>query len=143
MEKIGNLVGTALESIPYIKYFAGLGKLRSSGITDLRYGNICESDWRGQKKFSRTKDNRLIIPLSEQINHIAFAAHLGKQPRKLNYHVLGDGLVQVNSALGVHKQPERNLGFSATQKMILPNMGHFDLLRSRMVSDTIKRQLAR
>lgn len=142
MEKIGSYVQKSLDAIPYIKHFARLGKLRSAGITDLRYGHICESDWRGQHKYGPTKDNRLIIPLSEHINHYTFAAHLGVQSGKLNYQVLGDGLVQVNSALGIHKRNERSLNFPDTHKMILSEMGHFDLLKTDIIPEKIKETLA-
>lgn len=46
LERAGNLVDIALEVSPYSEALARLGKIRSAGTTDLRYGNLVDEDWK-------------------------------------------------------------------------------------------------
>ena len=54
LEKLGNYLDLVLEAIPYAKPFARLGKIRSAGVTDLRYGNLLEEDWQDEDRFKNT-----------------------------------------------------------------------------------------
>ncbi|WP_413916314.1 hypothetical protein [Candidatus Skiveiella danica] len=47
LERAGNWVDTILGSTPFTAPFARLGKLRSAGITDLRYGHVLDPTGRG------------------------------------------------------------------------------------------------
>ena len=103
LERVGHYVDRLLELIPYVKPFARLGKMRSSGITDLRFGNLVETDWKGQDRFENRKDERAHVALPEGVNCYAIAAIKGKKAGGLKDQLIGDGLVQLESALGKQK----------------------------------------
>jgi hypothetical protein len=46
LERIGNWVDVILGKTPYAAAFGKLGKIRSAGVTDLRYGNLLDEDWK-------------------------------------------------------------------------------------------------
>ena len=56
LERIGNWVDVILGKAPYVAAFGRLGKIRSAGVTDLRYGNSVDEDWRGRDRFAREPD---------------------------------------------------------------------------------------
>lgn len=138
LEKAGNLVDVILETNLYSAPFSRLGKIRSSGVTDLRFGNVVDDDWSGQDRFKLSSDKRKPIPLPESVECYAIAAVAGKSPNLLNDGLVGDGLVTVNSALGRHKKPEFNLSFPADHQWMGRNMGHLSLLDHADVYTTIK-----
>lgn len=65
LERIGNYVHVTLDTIPHTRPFARLGKIRSTGITDLRYGNLTDEDWSNVETFELHRDQRQHIPLPE------------------------------------------------------------------------------
>ncbi len=138
LERGGNWVDTLLTISPYSAPFARLGKLRSSGVTDLRYGNIVDEDWQGQDRFSMVGDRRVAVPLPAHVACFTIAASLAQASGKFADHVIGDGLVTVNSALGWHKRPEMRLAFGAENQWIGRNMSHTELLCRPEVYKTIK-----
>ncbi len=48
LERIGNWVDVVIGRTPYAAAFARLGKMRSAGVTDLRFGALVDEDWRGR-----------------------------------------------------------------------------------------------
>ena len=73
MERGGNGIDALLGVSPYSAPFARLGKIRSAGITDLRYGNLVHEDWQGRDRFARG-DRRRFVPLPEGVRCYAIAA---------------------------------------------------------------------
>jgi hypothetical protein len=102
--------------------------LRSAGITDLRYGNVLDDDWRDRDRFARMGDQRGPAPLPTDVACYAVAARLGRGSFDARALVLGDGLVPVDSALGRHREPERALDFPESRCFVGHDMSHFDLL---------------
>ena len=51
MERGGQWLHLALNKSRYTAAFAHLGRVRSAGITDLRYGNLLDGDWLGRDRF--------------------------------------------------------------------------------------------
>jgi hypothetical protein len=139
LEKGGNWVNILLEISPYSSPFSRLGKIRSCGVTDLRYGNVVEADWKEQDRFEFSGDPRTPVPLPENVQCYSIAAVTGKKATKLNDDLIGDGLVTVNSALGLHKKPEFNLLFPKTNQWVGRNMNHMDLLSHPQVYERIKK----
>ncbi|MBP6471796.1 MAG: alpha/beta fold hydrolase [Chloroflexi bacterium] len=141
LERNGNLVDVLLESIPHTAPFARLGKRRSAGITDLRYGNLLDEDWRGADRFAYAPDSRGIVPLPPSVQCFALAATLGKEQGTLKERLLGDGLVPLASALGQHTDQNRSLSFPESQQWIGFEMSHLDLLSRPEVMAQISRWL--
>ena len=141
LERVGNWLDNILEISPYSAPFSRLGKIRSAGITDLRYGNLLDEDWEGRDRFKASGDRRTAVPLPDGVQCYTIASTIGKKMSMLGDKVLGDGLVTLNSALGRHKDETRTLLFPETHQWIARNIGHLDLLNHPEVYETIKRWL--
>ena len=137
LERIGNWVDVILGRTPYAAAFGRLGKVRSSGVTDLRYGNLMDEDWRGRDRFARDPDARRSVPLPEGVACYAVAATTATSVGSLKERLIGDGLVPVASALGRHSDPARALDFPAGRRWIACETGHLDLLSRRNVYERI------
>lgn len=138
VERTGNYLDVILESIPYTKPFARLGKIRSSGVTDLRRGNLVDEDWQDNDRFELQSDQRQHIPLPENIAFYAIAASIEKSTKNKYPKIVGDTLVDVKSALGQHKDPDKNLHFKEEQTWIAFENTHVDLLSDLKVYAKIK-----
>jgi len=128
MERGGQWLHLALDKSRYTAAFTHLGRIRSAGITDLRYGNLLDGDWQDRDRFKHVGDTRQAIPLPEGVQCFAMAASTGSHASVLHDGLLGDGLVPVSSALGEHKEPHRALSIPESRQWIGRTMSHFDLL---------------
>jgi len=140
LERVGNYLDAVLELIPYTTPFARLGKIRSAGITDLRYGNLLDEDWKGNDRFEVAGDQRQHIPLPEDIECYSIAADIGKETDSA-IRLLGDKLVSVKSALGQHKMADKNFCFGKENTWISYESTHMDLLSDPKIYDKIKEWL--
>jgi len=138
LERGGNWVNVCLGLSPYTAPFARLAKLRSAGITDLRYGNLLDEDWQGFDRFEHAGDVRQRVPLPEEVRCYAIAANVGEKAGDL----FGDGMVPVNSALGRHENPGLTLSFAPSRQWVGYGMNHWDLLSQPAVYEHIKRWIA-
>ncbi len=142
LERGGNWIDIILGAAPYAAPFARLGKMRSAGITDLRFGNLLDEDWEGRDRFARARDNRRHVPLPVGVPCYAVAATTGKVRGDLKDRLLGDGLVPLASALGIHKRTERCLTFPQSRQWVGHDINHLDLLDSPAVWARIRDWLA-
>ena len=138
LERGGNWIDVLLGISPYSAPFSRLGKIRSSGITDLRYGNIIDEDWRGRDRFDRSGDQRTPVPLPQDVQCYAVAATTEKDLTIGGEDIIGDGLVMVSSALGHHKDAQWQLEIPKTNQWVGQNMNHLDLLDHADVYEVIK-----
>ena len=124
LERAGHGLDILLGAAPYAAPLARLGKMRSAGIVDLRHGNLLPP--------RHGADGRLLppasVPLPAHIKSYALAAQVGNSAGALKGRVLGDGLVPVSSALGLHARPARALGFAPARQAVLQGMNHLELL---------------
>ena len=144
LEKAGNWIDVLLGVTPYSAPFKRLVELRSSGITDLRFGNVLDSDWQGEDRFKpKTKQDqvdRKHLPLPNEADGVAcftVAATLAAKRGLLADRLLGDGLVPLNSALGVHSDPTRSLNFAKSSQMVVYRTNHMAMLGSSEVSEQL------
>jgi pimeloyl-ACP methyl ester carboxylesterase len=140
MERGGNWIDTLLEISPYTAPFARLGKIRSAGITDLRYGNLADEDWHGRDRFARG-DRRRFVPLPDGVRCFAIGATAVAKPRRVHRALPGDGLVPLASALGTHDNPALDLAIPKSRQWIAHDCGHLDLLDRPDVYRRIRRWL--
>ena len=141
LERIGNYLDVILESIPYTKPFARLGKIRSAGVTDLRFGNLIDEDWQGIDRFEIQGDQRQYIPLPKQIECYSIAAVQEKAKVSVSSRRVGDGLVAIKSALGEHNNPDKSLNFKKKNTWVVYENSHIDLLSNPKVYAKIKEWL--
>lgn len=139
LERGGNWLNVMLDGSPYAAPFGRLGKGRSAGITDLRYGSLVDEDWHGHDRFAHRDDERVIVPLPAGVRCYAVAGTLDSgailENRATWGRLLGDGLVPLDSALGRHADPARALPFDDT--WIAPATGHRDLLTRAEVIERV------
>jgi pimeloyl-ACP methyl ester carboxylesterase len=137
LERLGAWVDVMLGKAPYAAAFGRLGKIRSAGVTDLRYGNLMDEDWQGRDRFAREPDPRRPVPLPKGVACYAIAASTAKEAGGLRDRLVGDGLVPVASALGHHKDAAKALHFPAGRQWVASETGHLDLLSRRDVYERI------
>lgn len=138
LEQHGNQLNGLLNISPYTAAFTRLGKIRSSGITDLRYGNLLDEDWSTRDRFTPAYDQRRPVPLPEGVQCYAIGATTGATAGDLQDQLLGDGLVPLHSALGYHRDPARMIAFPEANRWIGYNMNHMDLLERSDVYEQIR-----
>jgi pimeloyl-ACP methyl ester carboxylesterase len=143
LERVGNWVNGLLEASPYTAAFARLGKLRSAGITDLRYGSLLDEEWTDENCLAQRSGQRRAVPLPGGVACYTIAATTGTTGGSLRDQLLGDGLVPLDSALGCHVDPSLTVPFPATQQWIGYRMNHVDLLHRREVYEQLRHWLAR
>jgi pimeloyl-ACP methyl ester carboxylesterase len=128
LERGGNVVETLLGVTPWTAPLQTLARLRSAGITDLRYGTVVAQDGKDVDRFAPGTDRRTPLPLPTDVRCYAVAATTSPADAK---NPAGDGLVPVASALGEHDDERQRLRFNDTH--IVYDTHHLGLLSSRAV----------
>ena len=123
------LYANVLAKIP----FGRLGRARSAGITDLRYGNIQDDDWQGRDRHAQRHDDRRPTPLPAGKDAYVVAATRARAGAGFAGTMIGDGLVPLASALGRHADPALALGVPESRQLVIENANHWDLLDSAVV----------
>jgi pimeloyl-ACP methyl ester carboxylesterase len=132
LERAGHGLDIVLGGAPYAAPLARLGRVRSAGINNLRHGQLLAGP-NGAKPEP--------VPLPEQLRCFAVAASTDLQAQGLKGRLLGDGLVQVDSALGRHREPARRLHFAADRQLRLQGVNHMQLLSNPEVCQALLRWL--
>ncbi len=145
LERGGNYVNVVLDVSPYTTAFARLAKIRSAGITDLRFGSLLDEDWATKDRFARKRIKLHAVPLPDRVKYFAIAATTtdsanadGSRRKTLP----GDGLVPVTSALGQSSAPERCLAIPRSRQWLGYNMNHMELLSRQDVYERLSQWLA-
>ena len=143
LERGGQWVDLTLGKSPYTAPFTRFGRIRSAGVTDLRYGNLLDEDWEGRDRFEHTGDARQAVPLPASV---CSASPSPRRPASGSAtFVTGSsatGFVPLNSALGRHKEPHLALSFAAHRQWIGYAMNHLDLLGRQEVYEQIRNWLS-
>ena len=139
LERGGHGLDRVLGISRYVAPFRRLGRIRSAGITDLRFGNVIDEHWQGHDRFGHHGDLRRPLPLPAGVACYAIAGTLATAPAD---RLLGDGLVPVASALGVHPDPTLTLDFPETHRWIALGTAHLELLAAPEVYRTMRSWLA-
>ena len=132
LERSGNWIHALWQATPYAGALAPIAKIRSAGITDLRHGQILAGD----------ANSAAHVALPQKIKCYAIAATLAKTPGEFSDEVIGDGLVPISSALGLHADLARNLALQKSKTKIIRGVGHMELLHAPQVSAQIRKWLA-
>jgi pimeloyl-ACP methyl ester carboxylesterase len=128
LERGGHGLDKLLRISPYIAPFARLGGMRSAGITDLRFGNLQDADWKGRDRRHQSTDDRRLTPLPECVAAHVIAATTAERVGTLRSEMIGDGLVPLASALGEHKDAHMRLAVPRSRRWVATSANHFDLL---------------
>ena len=128
LEGLGHWVDQRLGSNPVTRPFAAIGQIRSAGINDLREGKVLSD--------ADSASAPQGLPLPAGVACFAVAATTAAEPADgqpsfktlLTNRYVGDGLVPVQSALGLHKEPGRCLTFALENQWIAHGVNHMELL---------------
>lgn len=134
LERGGSWIDVLLEVSRYSAPLARLGRIRSAGVTDLRFGSVRNEDWEGRDRFAHGDDDREPLALPTDVACHAIAA---VQAPDASAGAQTDGLVPVDSALGRSKTPTRDLGFPESAQWIAYGTAHLDLLDSPQVFERL------
>ena len=100
---------------------------RSAGIQDLRHASLIQADW----------GRASALPLPARAACYAIAAITAKDSKHPSANTLGDGLVPLNSALGMstdkHRDAAQSLAFPPERQWVIPATGHVSLLTAPAV----------
>ena len=138
LERAGNWIDQILDKSPYTTAFADLGRIRSAGITDLRFGSLLDEDWQGRDRFARPELHHVALP--HGVACYAVAAAIAKHPGGSAKRLLGDGLVPLDSALGRVQGPN-SLAIPKARQWVGFDMNHLDLLDHKDAYAQLKRWL--
>jgi pimeloyl-ACP methyl ester carboxylesterase len=142
LEKAGNWLDMLLGIHQYTAPLKRLTQIRSAGITDLRHGNILETDWQTRNRFDFSRDKRTPLPLPPGVKCYALASTIAAQANKIGDQLIGDGLVPLDSALGRHENKAFNLHFPLERQWVGRDINHMQLLSNTEVYRAIKNWLA-
>jgi pimeloyl-ACP methyl ester carboxylesterase len=142
LERGGRRIDQLLGLSAYAAPFARLGKTRSAGITDLRYGNLQDADWQGRDRHAQDHDDRQPTPLPADALTFLVAATTAEAPGRLHQVLIGDGLVPLASALGEHHDVALALHVPAEQRLVVAGCSHLDLLCNAAVQAQMLRWLS-
>ncbi len=139
LERGGHWIDVLLGVSRYSAPLARLGKLRSAGVTDMRFGNVLDEHWAGRDRFGHHGDARDELKLPEGVECYAIAGTLSPEGQS---NPFGDGLVPIDSALGRHDASHLTLGFPEAHQWVGYGIGHLDLLSRPEVYATIRSWLS-
>ncbi|MBX3609347.1 MAG: alpha/beta hydrolase [Hydrogenophaga sp.] len=129
LERAGHGADLLLASSPFSAPLARLGRLRSAGITDLRYGHLRSPD---------DGPSDAPVGLPPGVACFGVAACLAPARGLLAERLVGDGLVPLRSARGEHDDPARRLRFARESLRTVYRTGHLELLSSPAVADQLR-----
>ncbi len=132
LERAGHGVDVLLSNAPYAAPLARLAQVRSAGITDLRHGRVrpvgadSPAGRAGTPAASAAAEAPLPLPTGPRC--YAIAGCLGSHGKSLRARLAGDGLVPVDSALGMHPDATRALHFAPERRWVAQGVNHMALL---------------
>jgi hypothetical protein len=141
LERGGHRIDRALGLHAFAAPFARLGKIRSAGITDLRFGNVLLPD--GGDRHRQRVDDRHPVPLPAGVPAYAVAATRGAAPTDRHSRLFGDGLVPLDSALGDHPSRRLALNIPDANRLVVAPADHWDLLERTEVYERLEHWLGR
>jgi hypothetical protein len=139
LERGGHRLDQWLDLNPYVAPFTRLGRARSAGITDLRFGNLQRADWDGRAAHDQRRDDRRPTPPPEGVAVYLLAATTADRPAGLRHAIVGDGLVTLSSAWGEHRNPALALRVPASHRALMTRANHWDLLSRPEAADWRRR----
>jgi pimeloyl-ACP methyl ester carboxylesterase len=128
------LLGVSAYSTPIQR----LARIRSAGVTDMRFGYVLDEHWQACDRFEFISDAREKLTLPEGVDCYAIA---GTTAKAMAAKLPGDGIVPLDSALGRHKRPGLTLAFPESHQWIALGTGHLDLLGKPEVYEKLREWL--
>ncbi|MGL6263681.1 esterase/lipase family protein [Aeromonas jandaei] len=129
LESAGHWLEQLLPVTPYSMPFVKLTRIRSQGIRDLRHGKVIDAS-RNNSERTIGRDPRQPLPLPSGVACFAIAGTTSAKRTLLAERLIGDGLVPLRSALGLHRERAHQLDFPPEHTLIAYRTTHMALLGS-------------
>ncbi|MHC9244251.1 esterase/lipase family protein [Aeromonas jandaei] len=129
LESAGHWLEQLLPVTPYSMPFVKLTRIRSQGIRDLRHGKVIDAS-RNNRERTIGRDPRHPLPLPSGVACFAIAGTTSAKRTLLAERLIGDGLVPLRSALGLHRERAHQLDFPPEHTLIAYRTTHMALLGS-------------
>ncbi|HHQ4672945.1 TPA: esterase/lipase family protein [Aeromonas veronii] len=129
LESAGHWLEQLLPVTPYSMPFVKLTRIRSQGIRDLRHGKVIDAS-RNNRERTIGRDPRQPLPLPSGVACFAIAGTTSAKRTLLAERLIGDGLVPLRSALGLHRDRAHQLDFPPEHTLIAYRTTHMALLGS-------------
>ena len=129
LESAGHWLEQLLPVTPYSMPFVKLTRIRSQGIRDLRHGKVIDAS-RNNRELTIGRDPRQPLPLPSDVACFAIAGTTSAKRTLLAERLIGDGLVPLRSALGLHRERAHQLDFPPEHTLIAYRTTHMALLGS-------------
>lgn len=129
LESAGHWLEQLLPVTPYSMPFVKLTRIRSQGIRDLRHGKVIDAS-RNNRDRTIGRDPRQPLPLPSGVACFAIAGTTSTKRTLLAERLIGDGLVPLRSALGLHRERAHQLDFPPEHTLIVYRTTHMALLGS-------------
>ena len=140
LERFANLTTNILEKVPnwHTRLVGKVLNLRSSGIKDMRFGYLRDTDWQDEDPDSLLRNNKSPVPrMPDTVAYYIVSARLTKSEKHLVNRLFGDALVNTKSATARSKNAEE-FNFPSENHIIFPETSHFGLTKSLAVYEQIK-----
>jgi len=98
LEQAVHLGTAAMDAFRLSRPWAGLLKLRSLGIKDLRHGYTSHADWRGVDMDNSFENRRSALPRLPQVRYHFIGSSIGESESHWLGKLIGDGLVRLPSS---------------------------------------------
>lgn len=143
LEKAANMLGSLLRAFNTAGTQAPAQVLnsRSAGIKDLRFGYTVDDEWNDKDPDAFMNDNRLNLPLVDNVGYYFIAATVTADPNHPLGHLIGDIMVRVPSAAGHSADPDRRIPFRSG--LIFSGMNHLHMANHPDVYNVIREFLVR
>jgi pimeloyl-ACP methyl ester carboxylesterase len=128
LERAGNWLQAMLGVTRWSRPFAPLARMRSAGVTDLRFGNVIDEHWQERDRFELGADTRSPVPLPTGVACYAIAAE-------------NDRLVPLASAMGDHADAQAALNIASANRFVAKGATHINILTVPEVWDRIREWL--
>ncbi len=142
LARLGNWVTRNLTLTPYTEPLSTLGRIRSAGVKDLRYGYLLDDDWQQAGPDDTVYTPSRALPMLDHVGYFLVAATLGRSHDDPLGRWLGDLLVPVQSAVGHSPVPSRRLPTHDQDGRVFYGMSHFALMYHDDVYAAIRDWLA-
>ena len=143
LERGGNWVDVILGASPYTAAFARLGKIRSAGITDLRYGSLLDEDWatsRPLRAFARQAPRRAAAGGRALLRHRR--VHREERRRVPASGCSATDSCPLRERARPAREPGLNLAIPQARQWIGYGMNHLDLLDRQEVYAQLRQWLS-
>lgn len=141
LERLGHTLNHSLTFTPVTAPFANIGRVRSAGVKDLRYGFVVDEDWRNRDPSHPERVTPTAVFLPPGTRAYYAAASLGRRHGDFADRLLGDLLVPVKSATDVARKPSRRLRGVEEDGRVFFGMNHFEIMSHPQVYNALSEWL--